>query len=578
MIPTIVRSAVLAGSIVLLPQVTGAQRLAYAQSPHTRDSAQVLSRARSAQAGFERFRYFRLPTTTQGGSGGECDEIIGRFCFWFDDDPDPDPPPPEVPAIGERRRVLLNHLADAADALPGDGWIAGQRIRYLLEEGEEDEAIAAARACEAEAWWCSALQGLALHEAQRFGDAQEAFDAALAAMPADERARWTDVTELLSAEDQRVYRRAPDAEKAAWARRLWWLADPLWSQAGNDRLTEHYARWTMHHIQQHARQVERIRWRDDMREIVVRYGWHTAWERLVPMFYGSNTETVISYSDLRTWEWLVPLSAAREPRSLEGDEWPLAEGEFTPSRYAPEYAGRVIALPHQIAVFPRPEGAVLVAGYALPADSIPADPRIRAAAVAMADADGGRTVSPWQPTAASGAFLLDLPSRDPVVSIEVREDSTRLLARQRQAVTWDADARVSDLLLLAHPEARPETLEDAARIARGSARVQPGEQLGVFWEMYGLGAGDSVTVRVALLAPRAGWARRQLESLGVARGARPVRIGWREPVEEGGITARSLAVAIPADLRPGDYTLELTVTAPGHPAAVSRRVVTVVER
>lgn len=578
MIPAIVRFAVLAGSIVLIPKVTGAQRLAYAQSPQARDSVQVLSRARSAQAGFERFRYYRLPTTMQGGSGGECDEVIGRFCFWFDDDPDPDPPPPEAPVVGERRRVLLNHLAEASDALPGDGWIAGQRIRYLLESGEEDEAIAAARDCRAERWWCSALQGMALHEAQRFEDAQQAFDAALAAMPADERARWTDVTELLSAADRRVYRRAPEGERAAWARRLWWLADPLWSQPGNDRLTEHYARWTMHHIQQHARQVERLRWRDDMREITVRYGWHTAWERLVPMFYGHSGETVISYSDLRTWEWLVPLADARDPRSLAGDEWPLAEGEFTPSRYAPEYTAKVIGLPHQLAVFPRPEGAVLVAGYAVPADSIPANPRIRAAAVAMADADGGRTVSPWQPTAASGAFLLDLPSRDPVVSIEVREDSTRLLARQRQAVTWDADARVSDLLLLAHPEARPETLEDAARLARGSAEVRAGDRVGVFWEMYGIPAGDSVTVRVALVAPRAGWGRRQLESLGVVRGTRPVRIGWREPVEGEGIAARSLAVAIPADLRPGDYTLELTVTSSGLPAAVARRTVTVVSR
>lgn len=578
MIPAIVRTAVLAGSVLVVTEGS-AQRLASAEPrPQERDSARVLARTRSAQAGFERFRYLRLPRTQPRGPGGRCDEVIGRFCFWFEDDPTPEPPPPEAPAIVQRRGVLLDALSAAADVLPGDGWIAGQRVRYLLEHGDEPGAVAAARACRAERWWCAALEGLALHEAQRFVEAQSAFDSALAAMPAEERARWTDVSDLLKAEDQRELRRVPQAERAALARRLWWLADPLWSHAGNDRLTEHYARWTMHLVQARARQVDRLSWRDDTREILVRYGWWTAWERLEPLFYGSMDEGVVAYNDPRSWEWIAPLAAAREPRTLDGGAFPLEEGAYTATRYAPEYAARVMGLPHQLAVFPRPEGAVLVAGYALDADSLPAEPRLRAAAIAMTDADATPAVSPWRPTAASGAFRLELPGRPAVVSLEVREDSTRLLARWRQGVTWDVDARVSDLLLLAHPQARPESLDEAARLARGSARVRAGERIGLFWEMYGLPAGDSVTVRVGLLAPRARWARRQLEAVGIARGARPARMGWRDAAAEGeAVAPRSVAVGIPADVRPGEYTLELTVSRPGHPAAVARRTVTVVE-
>jgi hypothetical protein len=576
MIPVIVRTAVLAGSVFLVSHGLAAQRLASAQEvpQQARDSASLLARSRSAQAGFERFRYVRLPRTHQSVGGGECHEIIGRFCFWFD--PEPNIPPPEAPAISERRRQLLDRLAAAGDALPGDAWIAGQRVRYLVEAGDEDAAIAYARACKAGRWWCAALEGYALHEAQRFTESQAAFDTALALMPAEEREKWTDVSDLLRPEDQREYRRAPAEERARLARRLWWLSDPLWSDAGNDRLTEHYARWTMHVIQQRARQVDRLAWRDDMREIVVRYGWFTAWERYEPLFYyGSSGGGTIAYNDPRTWEWLVPLSRVREPRTLVGDEWPLLEATPTATRYAPEHTARVMALPHQVAVFPRPSGAVLVAGYALPADSLPADPRIRAAAVVMTDADAPRAVSPWQPTAATGAFQLELPASPAVLSLEVREDSTRTLARQRQGIAWNADARVSDLLLLAHPEARPEDLDEAARIARGSAEVRPGERVGVFWEMYGLPAGDSVTIRVGLMSPQAGWARRRLEAVGIARGARPVRMGWREEMDGEAVAARSVTVGIPRDLRPGEYTLEVSVSAPGRPAAIARRKVTV---
>jgi hypothetical protein len=582
MIPVLVRFAVLAGlSVVVAPSALRAQqeKLAVSDAPtpvEGVDSARVRAQARSAQAGFERYRFHRLPRTHASTGRTDCDQRIGRFCWWFSDDPDPEPPPPEAPAIAERRRMLLNRLAGWSGAVPGDGWIIGQRVHYLIEAGDEPGAIAAAQGCRAEAWWCGALLGLALHEAGRFADAQAAFGAALAAMPEAERAAWTDVSQLLSPDDQRLLRRASAAEREGWIRRLWWLADPVWSDAGNDRLTEHYARWTINRIQEDARQVDRMRWRDDTREAVVRYGWFVSWKRFVPLFYGMSEETLVAYGDPLTWEWLPPLDAARDARTLEGDEWPLGQGAGTVTRYAPEYAARVVPLPHQMAVFPRRDGALLVAGYEVDAAWLPADARIRAALVAMADVDGARAVSPWQPTARSGALLVELPARSGVASLEVREDSTRLLARHRQAVAWDAGARISDLLLLADPDARPESLEEAARLARGSARVRAGERVGVFWEMYDLPEGDSMTVRVALLAGRAGWARRQLESLGIARGSQPARLRWREAAQGEAVAPRSLAVGIPAGLPPGDYALEMTVTLPGRPISITRRTVTVV--
>lgn len=578
MIPAFVRFAVVAGSILLVPSLARAQRVAAGQPAPAegQDSATVLGRARTAQASFERFRFQRLPRTHARGPYGKCDETIGRFCFWFSDDQDGDEPPPEPPAIAERRRVLVDSFAHAAAALPGDGWIAGQRVRYLMEAGDDDGALAAAAACRAEAWWCAALRGLALHEARRFEDAETAFDTALAAMPAEERERWTDVEVLLEPADKRVWRTTPVAERERLARRMWWLADPLWSEPGNDRLTEHFARWTMDRIQQRARQVDRVRWADDLTEILLRYGWFTAWERYEPMFYATpDAASAIGYNKSRTWEFIPPLETVQDPTRLRGDEWPLAETEPTTTRYAPEYARHIMMLPHQLAVFPRRDAALLVAGYALPEDSLPPDPRLRAALVAMDDAGGRRTESPWQPTASSGALYVRLPAVNTVASLELREDSTRAVARHRQAVVWDTDARVSDLLLLAHPDARPVEVMEAARIARGSAIVAPGERVGVFWEMYDVERSDSVQVRVGLVPARAVWGRRRLEAIGVVKGARTVRMGWSEGVEAGPVIGRSLAVGIPPELRPGDYTLEITVTAPGQPPATARRPITV---
>ena len=335
---------------LLIPDFAAAQaeRVAASDPPKVqeRDSVQVLARARSAQAGFERYRFQRLPRTHVRVGGGECDEYIGRFCFAFSDDEDGDEPPPERPAIAERRLALIGDLARAGAARPGDAWIIGQRVRYLIEAGDDEGALAAARGCRSERWWCAALQGLALHESRKYVDAETSFDDALAAMPAEEREEWTDLTVLLAPRDQRVFRQMEDEERKRLARRLWWLADPLWSEPGNDRLTEHYSRWTMDRIQRGARQVDRTRWGEDLREIVVRYGWFTAWERYEPMFYGGpQSASAIAYNEPRTWEFLLPLETVLDPRLLRGDEWPLSETQPTRTRYAPEYAARIVELP-----------------------------------------------------------------------------------------------------------------------------------------------------------------------------------------------------------------------------------------
>src|SRR5689334_20605040 len=116
-------------AIAALVQVLAAK----AGGPHaTADSAHTVRGARSAQSSFETFRRLRLPRSTSS-HGGACDVRIGRYCYWRGDDEDDDPQPDEAPAIRDRRSELIQLLDSASRALPGDPWLAGQRVRYLVE-------------------------------------------------------------------------------------------------------------------------------------------------------------------------------------------------------------------------------------------------------------------------------------------------------------------------------------------------------------------------------------------------------------------------------------------------------------
>src|SRR5215471_17900978 len=167
------------------------------------DSAAALRSAQLAQQAFESRRGFLAPRTPGSSHDGVCDERIGRFCYWYD--ADAPLPPPESQDIRRARRHLVDLLDAAAAEFPGDWWIAGQRVRYLVESERLAEALAAALACRAERWWCEALEGFAQHAAGEDAAADTVYAAALADMPADRRCRWTDLTPLLDGDLRRRF-------------------------------------------------------------------------------------------------------------------------------------------------------------------------------------------------------------------------------------------------------------------------------------------------------------------------------------------------------------------------------------
>src|SRR6266566_1188035 len=205
----------LAGRTIMAMLAVLLQMLAAGNSQATPDSGAILRSARRAQAAFESTRTRSLPERP-GGWSDICGQRIGRICYWYESDDDEDSAPPEPARIREARARLLAALREAGAALPGDEWIVGQRVRYLLEDSQPASAALVAAQCRAALWWCEVLAGLVRHATGDFAAADSTFATALADMPADERCRWGDLSPLLEGELAERYRRLDcDARAAA---------------------------------------------------------------------------------------------------------------------------------------------------------------------------------------------------------------------------------------------------------------------------------------------------------------------------------------------------------------------------
>ena len=570
-------AAVLAALVALAPAASAqsvASRLPAAPAQAARDSARVLGAARSAQAAFERLRFRHLPWTDDRGSADRCDERIGRFCLWYDDGDGEDwTPPPEPEQVKQGRDALIARLAEAAARYPGDEWVAGQRVRYLVEAGRAEEAAAAARECRS-GWWCSALEGYALHVAGKTMGADSAYTAALAGMPERERKEWTELGPLMPDGDWRAFRRLkermPDAEA-----RFWWLADPFWAFPGNDLRTEHLSRNVADRLQDRAFVTEGISWGDDLREILLRFGQPIGWERVRPdhPMLAQGRASVVTHYAPNSRNFAPPVRFLEDPAEIGEGEWKLDEKDARVA-YAPAYAEAIDALEHQVALFRRGDSALVVAAFALDPDSVPAGAATDAALVLATDHRVEPLIARETVTGPRGVVRLAAEPGARIMSLETQTLQAKRVGRARYGLRLPAPAAgvaVSDVLLLQSTDPLPSTLDDAIPQARGSGRVRAGESLGLFWEIYGLPARtDTVGISVSVHRGSKGWGRRLAERVGLVDEATPIRVQWDEETTGEPTLPRTLVLAI-RDLAPGEYTLELSVTPrEGEPATTRR--------
>ncbi|MGI9078867.1 MAG: hypothetical protein ACR2G6_16305 [Gemmatimonadaceae bacterium] len=544
---------------------------AYAQIPEPRaitvqvaDSVAMLRAVRGAQGKFERVRFNNLPWS-RGVSGGNCNEIIGRYCITHGDADDKWTPPAEPRRVANERDALIATLDSVALRLPGDHWVAGQRIRYLLEAERHADAFAASQACRSEKWWCTSLHALVEHKRERFYEADSLFQAALAEMPAKERSRWRDLKILLTGENLRVFRQSTPERQELLASWLWWLADPLWMRAGNDRRTEHYARYVIDLIYRDSRTPEGAFWASDLAEILIRYGPMAGWERVRPNGSDVGWPAVVGHFLPNGREFLPDLRWFDDSIGIP-DEWTLG-ADGTKTEYIPSYARSFHRLEHQLAVFRRGDSAVVVAAYQLPADSTPISAAVESGLVLASDE--GTTLAAKRESSLGGRGVLSaiVAATPAVVSIEALADSGRQAYRARFGLPI-AHARASTLalshvLLLETAGINPRTLEDAVPRARGTTSVKSGERVSMYWEVYGLRVREeSLQVELALEPLDQKWLRRTAERLRIRTAVPTVRLRWRDQLNGQAVMPRALDLELPR-LPRGRYVLRIKVSRGG---------------
>ena len=513
------------------------------------------------------------------------------------------------------RRPLRLLIDSAARQFPSDVRIAGQRLRFALDDADLEASVAAALDCDGDHAQCSLFHGLVLYNFGSVADADSAFMAAARMMAESERCAWTNIADLLEADTRRAYESMSCAERNELDTRLWWLADPLFIEPGNERRAEHFARKVLVRLRSALGDDERQHYRaahggDAIVETLVRYGWpsHLYWGG--PMVDNGHNGWLLQNGAASAQPYIVreysrerlhvlPMKhALSSPLQATPDDWQLTaptDDDWWPVEHYARDASRLVQLPEGQSVMLRRQSATrFVWAGNLDASTLTRAPGDSVKAVLFQS----RSATDLAGVAAFGGqvsktLVIDAPllAGATLLGIEIPGDSTRAAARTRFGVeilpplASLAGARALSVPLLDQPSDDATNALDSDAATRhmfGSTTFAGIRRIGVYWEGYGFAATDTIDLELRLnREDRPGLIARAAGAIGLGGDdGTNVDIRWREAPGSGRAIQRSEG-SVPVQMRSivldvarlerGTYTLQLSMQRVGGLPETSKR-------
>lgn len=515
-----------------------------------------------------------------GSSPSRCDEIVGRFCLFYDAGPGP-PLPVEPERVKQARERARLAFAAGLEVWPGDTLTAGPLVRFLVEAERGSDAVAVAhRFAQAsqDSVWSGLLLGFALHAERSTLEAERAFDAALARLRPSERDDLRDVRYLLDPSEKPGYRELRGDLRERYEGHLWRLADPLYLTVGNESQVEHLARQVYGRILARAPVVlGAFSWAEDLDELTQRFGVPKARTQDYSGPGRGPEPQITEHYDPDQLTYVPPEILVKDGITLfePGAAWPY-DTIRARSGYAPSTVRRMRVLEHQLSRFPLTDSVVLRADLRLPLDSAVTLPaRVELGLFVLDSAfqilrSVRDTITAARDTA-YGMLTLALPEGATAYSLEAREVDSRLAARARYLLPLPLISRpvLSDLVLLRAGEAPPPASRSSEAFQPlPSLRIARDAQVAIYLEARGLAPDDEREVRYrvdleVLDQGRPSSVGRTIRRLGRALGLGgnevAPRITWTEQARSAAFIPIALKLG-PLQLDPGLKRFRVTVT------------------
>lgn len=542
--------------------VTSAQRAL--PNPADFDRSTPEGRGRLAQYRFEELRRRNLPVL-RGSKPAQCDEQVGRFCYWYDERAGTTP---DLPAVVAARDSLLATLEQLDREGPDNRWIIGQRVRYLAEAGRLDDAFGVASRCRLTTWFCDAAVGFVQHLRGEYVAADATYERVLRVMSPRDRCQWRDMTLYIDDETRSVYRRAECGQPArqAYEAQLWFLSKVLYGLPGNDTRTEHFARLTYALFLADAPSAHQFGFDDDEKELTRRFGWPRWWAR--EPGGGRAGPSIVGQEAVPAYRMIPPYAVLENPANSDSTMWAVQKPPVI-ARYAPPYARTLHMLRHQQAMFRRGDSALVALAWSVDGDAaLSRGPRSVTLALVPRDS-AGAVLAQRREVGTRGVLTATAPWGPLLMSAEVHAPDAQAASRARYGVrppeAVGTRVVLSDLLFFEPYGNFPRSVPEVLPHMHPTEIVQADRKLGVYWEAYGTQPGESMrlTLTVAKEVGERGLLQRGLQALNLAREATPVKLIVEEPAARGTTTtARGVELDI-TTLSPGAYVVQLEVAVAG---------------